>query len=60
MAIYDEARAGRAAARSTAPGDPDASGAPILKVVGAEDPPLRVFFGAAGLPMTRAEYASRI
>ncbi len=26
----------------------------------AEDPPLRVFFGTAGLPMTKAEYARRI
>jgi hypothetical protein len=36
------------------------SGAAILKVVEAEDPPLRIFFGTVGLPMTRAEYARRI
>jgi hypothetical protein len=29
-------------------------------VVDAEDPPLRIFFGSGGLPMTRAEYARRI
>ena len=58
---YSEARAARAAFRSAAiPGDPEASGPAILKIVDAEEPPLRVFFGTAGLPMTRAEYASRI
>jgi hypothetical protein len=31
-----------------------------LKVVDAEEPPLRIFFGTSGLPMTRAEYARRI
>jgi hypothetical protein len=29
-------------------------------VVDAKDPPLRIFFGSGGLPMTRAEYARRI
>jgi NAD(P)-dependent dehydrogenase (short-subunit alcohol dehydrogenase family) len=58
---YDAARAARAAARSAAaPGDPDASGPAILKVVDAEDPPLRIFFGSIGLPMTRAEYGRRL
>jgi NAD(P)-dependent dehydrogenase (short-subunit alcohol dehydrogenase family) len=61
MPIYDGIRAARASARAGfAPGDPEASGPTILKVVDAEDPPLRIFFGAAGLPMTRAEYARRI
>jgi hypothetical protein len=32
----------------------------MLKVVDAKEPPLRVFFGSVGLPMTRAEYARRI
>ena len=32
----------------------------MLQVVDAKDPPLRVFFGSGGLPMTRAEYARRI
>jgi len=31
-----------------------------LKVVDAPEPPLRIFFGSSGLPMTRAEYARRI
>ena len=58
---YSEARAARAKFRSAAvPGDPEASGPAILKVVDATEPPLRVFFGTAGLPMTKAEYARRI
>jgi NAD(P)-dependent dehydrogenase (short-subunit alcohol dehydrogenase family) len=58
---YDAARAKIAEFRSSnVPGDPDATGAAILKVVDAQDPPLRIFFGAGGLPMTRAEYARRI
>lgn len=32
----------------------------ILKLVDAEDPPLRIFFGTAGLPMTKTEYAQRL
>jgi NAD(P)-dependent dehydrogenase (short-subunit alcohol dehydrogenase family) len=61
MPAYDGARAAIASLRSTnIPGDPDATGPAILKVVDAKDPPLRIFFGSGGLPMTRAEYARRI
>jgi NAD(P)-dependent dehydrogenase (short-subunit alcohol dehydrogenase family) len=61
MPAYDGARAAIASFRSTnIPGDPDATGFAILKVVDAKDPPLRIFFGSGGLPMTRAEYAGRI
>jgi len=61
MPAYDSARASIAAFRSrNVPGDPSATGTAILKVVDAEDPPLRIFFGSGGLPMTRAEYARRI
>lgn len=61
MQAYDGARAAVAAFRSSnVPGDPEATGAAILKVVDATDPPLRIFFGSSGLPMTRAEYARRI
>jgi NAD(P)-dependent dehydrogenase (short-subunit alcohol dehydrogenase family) len=61
MAIYDGARAAIAAVRGNGiPGDPQATGAAILKVVDAKDPPLRIFFGSGGLPMTRAEYARRL
>jgi hypothetical protein len=61
MPAYDAARAAIAAFRSNnVPGDPDATGPAILKVVDAKDPPLRIFFGSGGLPLTRAEYARRI
>jgi NAD(P)-dependent dehydrogenase (short-subunit alcohol dehydrogenase family) len=61
MAVYDGARAAIAGVRGKyAPGDPLATGPAILKVVDAKDPPLRIFFGSSGLPMTRAEYARRI
>jgi NAD(P)-dependent dehydrogenase (short-subunit alcohol dehydrogenase family) len=61
LPAYDAARAAIASFRSSnVPGDPDATGAAILKIVDAEKPPLRVFFGSGGLPMTKAEYARRI
>jgi NAD(P)-dependent dehydrogenase (short-subunit alcohol dehydrogenase family) len=61
MQAYDGARAAVAAFRSSnVPGDPEATGPAILKIVDAADPPLRIFFGSSGLPMTRAEYARRI
>ncbi|MEO3936792.1 SDR family oxidoreductase [Dermatophilaceae bacterium Soc4.6] len=41
-------------------GDPTASAAAILQVVDADEPPLRVFFGAAPLGIAKADYASRI
>src|SRR5580692_10729774 len=61
LSAYDDARAKIAAVRSrNVPGDPDATGPAILKVVDAHEPPLRIFFGSSGLAMTRAEYARRI
>ena len=42
------------------PGDPTATRAALLKIVDAEKPPLRVFFGDAPLGMAKADYASRI
>jgi NAD(P)-dependent dehydrogenase (short-subunit alcohol dehydrogenase family) len=61
MPAYDGARAAIAGFRSkSVPGDPDATGPAILKVVDAQDPPLRIFFGSGGLSMTREEYARRI
>ncbi|RFA13891.1 short-chain dehydrogenase/reductase [Subtercola boreus] len=46
--------------RNATPGDPAASAAAILKVVDADEPPLRVFFGSAPLGIAKADYASRI
>ena len=41
-------------------GDPTASAAALLKVVDADEPPLRVFFGTAPLGIARADYESRL
>ena len=62
IAVADAgARAAIASFRSNnVPGDPEATGPAILKVVDSQDPPLRIFFGSGGLPMTRTEYARRI
>lgn len=64
LAVYDDARARREEARRTratsGPGDPSASAAALLKVVDADEPPLRVFFGAAPLSIAKADYASRL
>jgi len=42
------------------PGEPDATAGPILAIVDAETPPLRVFLGAYGLDLTRTEYQRRL
>jgi NAD(P)-dependent dehydrogenase (short-subunit alcohol dehydrogenase family) len=46
--------------RVSAPGDPKASAAAVLKIVDAEKPPLRVFFGELPLQLAKADYESRI
>ena len=65
LPAYDELRAAVNAERQhrwAAPGDPAASAAALLKVVDAEEPPLRVFFGAVPArnsprPTTKTGYA---
>jgi hypothetical protein len=47
-------------ARVGSQGDPDATGAAILKLVDAAEPPLRLFLGTSPLPIAKADYASRI
>ena len=42
------------------PGDPAASAAAVLKIVDAEVPPLRVFFGSVPLGVIEHEYANRL
>ncbi|OBK93368.1 short-chain dehydrogenase/reductase [Mycobacterium asiaticum] len=42
------------------PGDPSASAAAVLKVVDAENPPLRVFFGAGPLQIAKEDYENRL
>jgi NAD(P)-dependent dehydrogenase (short-subunit alcohol dehydrogenase family) len=63
LAEYDDYRAQMQEARAKrigTPGDPTSSAAAILRVVDAEQPPLRVFFGASPLATAKADYASRI
>jgi len=58
---YSGIREARGRARAAAPpGDPKASRAAILKVVDAEEPPLRVFFGTVPLGVVTADYESRL
>jgi NAD(P)-dependent dehydrogenase (short-subunit alcohol dehydrogenase family) len=61
IAAYDGVRARNQERRKrSVAGDPEATGPAMLAVVDAEEPPLRVFFGDSGLPMTRKEYADRV
>jgi NAD(P)-dependent dehydrogenase (short-subunit alcohol dehydrogenase family) len=61
LAAYDEVREQRQRARAaTAPGDPTASAEAVLRVVDADPPPLRCFFGSAPIKMAEADYASRL
>jgi NAD(P)-dependent dehydrogenase (short-subunit alcohol dehydrogenase family) len=57
--MHEAAARGRAA-RVAAPGDPVASAAAVLKIVDAEEPPLRVFFGSAPLAIATKDYESRL
>jgi NAD(P)-dependent dehydrogenase (short-subunit alcohol dehydrogenase family) len=63
LPAYDELRATVQEERSrrwAAPGDPKASAAALMRVVDAEKPPLRVFFGASPLQTAKADYESRL
>ncbi len=42
------------------PGDPIATAAAVMRVVDADPPPLRVFFGTAPLSIAEADYAQRL
>lgn len=58
---YDRLRDAFAAyAQSLDLGDPAAAGRALLRLVDAEQPPLRVFFGAQGHPMIQQVYADRL
>ncbi len=41
-------------------GNPQATAEAVLKIVDAENPPLRFILGSTGLPMVRAAYADRL
>ena len=64
LARYDDFRVkaeeDRRSRNSSGPGNPAASAAAVLAIVDADEPPLRVFLGAAPLGIAKAEYARRI
>jgi NAD(P)-dependent dehydrogenase (short-subunit alcohol dehydrogenase family) len=61
IAAYDGVRAAREQFRAAnVQGDPVASAAAVLKLVDAEEPPLRCFFGSRPLGWAEADYASRL
>jgi NAD(P)-dependent dehydrogenase (short-subunit alcohol dehydrogenase family) len=61
LPAYDDLRTAVAAYWSDVqPGDPSATGAALLKVVDADNPPLRVFFGTAPLQLVPQVYAERL
>jgi NAD(P)-dependent dehydrogenase (short-subunit alcohol dehydrogenase family) len=59
-ADYREAVLEQRASRNAEPGHPEATRGPILELVDAEEPPLRVFFGRSPLSIAKADYAKRI
>jgi NAD(P)-dependent dehydrogenase (short-subunit alcohol dehydrogenase family) len=62
-AAYKEFHVKAAEARKSrigSQGDPTATGAVILQIVDAAEPPLRIFLGSAPLHIAKADYASRI
>jgi NAD(P)-dependent dehydrogenase (short-subunit alcohol dehydrogenase family) len=50
----------RRAQRVAKSGDPKASARAVLKIVDAEKPPLRIFFGELPLQLAKADYESRL
>jgi NAD(P)-dependent dehydrogenase (short-subunit alcohol dehydrogenase family) len=63
LPAYEQLRATvqeQRAARNGTPGDPEATRGPILELVDAEEPPLRVFLGSGPLGIAKADYAKRI
>ena len=64
LAAYDDFRVkaeeDRRSRNSSGPGNPAASAAAVLAIVDADEPPLRVFLGAAPLGIAKADYARRI
>ncbi|HEY3613242.1 MAG TPA: SDR family oxidoreductase [Gaiellales bacterium] len=60
LPAYAAVRERRNQAPAGTPGDPTATRAAILKVVDADHPPLRIFFGAAPLGIATKEYESRL
>ena len=53
-------RSGCAASASPSQATRSASARAVLKIVDAENPPLRVFFGELPLQLAKADYESRL
>jgi NAD(P)-dependent dehydrogenase (short-subunit alcohol dehydrogenase family) len=62
LPAYDDLRERAQAWRASrgAPGDPTATAGAVLKIVDADDPPLRVFLGESPLRIATADYESRL
>jgi NAD(P)-dependent dehydrogenase (short-subunit alcohol dehydrogenase family) len=61
LPAYDEVRAERERRfAGNVPGDPVSSAEAVLRVVDADPPPLRCFFGRSPLSIAEADYASRL
>lgn len=61
ISAYDDVReAAKNRPSAASPGDPTATRDPILKIVDADTPPLRVFFGQAPLGIATKDYESRL
>jgi NAD(P)-dependent dehydrogenase (short-subunit alcohol dehydrogenase family) len=63
LAAYTEVHEAVARARSqrtSTRGDPRASAPALLKIVDAQNPPLRVFFGVNALQLAKTEYDNRL
>jgi NAD(P)-dependent dehydrogenase (short-subunit alcohol dehydrogenase family) len=52
--------AAQSRAKRFSPGDPAATREAVLKLVDAQDPPLRMFLGEAPLAIATADYESRL
>jgi len=61
MPAYEPMREAMAARRGSAqPGDPEAAGPALLKIVDADEPPLRVLFGSQTTQLVKYLYAKRL
>ncbi|MFZ0040663.1 MAG: SDR family oxidoreductase [Solirubrobacteraceae bacterium] len=61
ISAYDDVRERQQQRRSSnVPGDPVASAEALMRVVDADPPPLRCFFGKAPLGMAESDYESRL
>lgn len=57
---YADVREAQSRSWAESPGDPTATRGAILKVVDADKPPLRIFFGKTPLEVATKDYASRL